>query len=65
MRRGVDVDADSVGLTQGKIERQRPVMTLYSLACTAVPGLASTPACWIQHLLRCWGLVNEHLKYGR
>lgn len=59
------MNADSVGLTQGKIELRWPVMTLYSLACTAVPGLASTAACWIQLLLHCWGLANEHLKYVR
>lgn len=49
------VHADSVGLTQGKIERQWPVTSLYSFACTAVPGLAFTAACWIQLLLYCRG----------
>lgn len=55
MRNGSDVHADSVGLTQGKIERQWPVTSLYSFACTAVPGLAFTAACWIQLLLYCRG----------
>lgn len=59
------MNADSAGLTRGKIEQRWPVTTLHSLACTAVPGLAFTAACWIQLLLHCWGLVNEHLKYCR
>lgn len=59
-----DSRADSMGLSQGKIELQRPLMALCSLACAAVPSLASTSACWIQLLLRCWGLANEHLNYG-
>lgn len=51
MRTGADVHADSVGLTQ--IERQWPVTSFYSFACTAVPGRAFTAAFWFQLLLHC------------
>lgn len=64
MRSGADVNADSVGLTQGKIERQWPVTSLYSFACTAVPALAFAAACWIKLLLLhcCGGEVMNILN---
>lgn len=43
--------AASVGLAQGRIERQRPLTALRSLAAAAVPSLAPTSACWSPLLL--------------